>query len=69
MPLMRHALRHMIYKGCRYEIEQERERHLWRWKVFLDAHQVRTGVALTRGDAISAVEAEVDEAEQDGELL
>jgi hypothetical protein len=59
----------MIHKGCRYNVEQDRGRHAWRWTVFLDAHQPRTGLALTRADAILDAEFVIEAAERAGELL
>jgi hypothetical protein len=59
----------MVYKGCRYSVEKDGQKPAWRWTVFLDAHLIASGLALTRGDAISIAESEIDRAEQAGELI
>jgi hypothetical protein len=42
----------MEYKGIRFEIVETTNPCCWKWIVFLDATRMRTGVALTRADAV-----------------
>ena len=42
----------MEYKAIQFEIVQTRDPCCWKWIIFLDATRTRTGVALTRADAV-----------------
>lgn len=52
----------MEYKGIRFEIVETSNPCCWKWIVFLDATRMRTGVALTRADAVLDAEAAIEEA-------
>ena len=42
----------MEYKAIQFEIIQMTNPCCWKWVVFLDATKTRTGIALTRADAV-----------------
>jgi hypothetical protein len=42
----------MEYKAIQFEIIQTTNPCCWKWVVFLDATRTRTGIALTRADAV-----------------
>jgi len=42
----------MEHKGVQYEVVQTINPCCWKWIVFLDAVRMRTGIALTRADAV-----------------
>ena len=42
----------MEYKAIQFEIIQTTNPCCWKWVVFLDANKTRTGIALTRADAV-----------------
>ena len=42
----------MEYKAYQFEIIQMTNPCCWKWVVFLDATKTRTGIALTRADAV-----------------
>ena len=42
----------MEYKAIQFEIIQMTNPCCWKWVVFLDATRTRTGIALTRADAV-----------------
>jgi len=42
----------MEYKAIQFEIVQTRDPCCWKWIIFLDATRTRTGIALTRADAM-----------------
>jgi hypothetical protein len=42
----------MEYKAFQFEIIQMTNPGCWKWVVFLDATKTRTGIALTRADAV-----------------
>ena len=52
----------MEYKGIRFEIVETTNPCCWKWIVFLDATRMRTGVALTRADAVLDAESAIEEA-------
>jgi hypothetical protein len=42
----------MEYKAIQFEIVQTTDPCCWKWIIFLDATRTRTGIALTRADAV-----------------
>ena len=50
----------MDYKAIQFEIIQATNPCCWKWIVFLDATRTRTGVALTRADAVLDAEFAID---------
>ena len=42
----------MEYKTIQFEVIQTANPYGWKWIVFLDATRTRTGVGLTRADAV-----------------
>ena len=51
----------MEYKAVRFEVVPTNP-SCWKWVVFLDAIRMRTGVALTRADAVLDAEFAIDKA-------
>ena len=52
----------MEYKAIQFEIIEVTNPCCWKWVVFLDATKTRTGIALTRADAMLDAEAAIDKA-------
>jgi len=52
----------MEHKGIRFEVVQTTNQCCWKWTAFLDAVRVRTGIALTRADAVLDAEQAIAEA-------
>ena len=52
----------MEHKAIQYEIIQTINPCCWKWIVFLDATRTRTGVALTRADAVLDAELAIEKA-------
>jgi hypothetical protein len=52
----------MEYKAIEYEIIQTTNPSCWKWIVFLDATRTRSGVALTRADAVLDAELAIEKA-------
>ena len=52
----------MEYKAIQFEIIQMTNPCCWKWVVFLDATKTRTGIALTRADAVLDAEFAIDKA-------
>ena len=52
----------MEYKAIQFEIIQTTNPCCWKWVVFLDATRTRTGIALTRADAVLDAEFAIDKA-------
>jgi hypothetical protein len=48
------------YKALEFEIIQTANPCCWKWVVFLDATITRTGIALTRADAVLDAEFAID---------
>ena len=48
----------MDYKGIEYSVVQTASG--WKWIVFLDATRTRTGIGLTRADAVLDAESVID---------
>jgi hypothetical protein len=51
----------MDYKGIQFEIIEMTNPCCWKWVVFLDAAKTRTGVALTRADAVLDAQFAIEE--------
>jgi hypothetical protein len=54
----------MEYKAIQFEIIQKTNPCCWKWVVFLDATKMRTGIALTRADAVLDAEFAIEKAFQ-----
>ena len=52
----------MEYKGIQFEIIETTNPCCWKWIVFLDATRMRTGIALTRADAVLDAESTIEKA-------
>jgi hypothetical protein len=52
----------MEYKAFQFEIIQTTNPCCWKWVVFLDATKTRTGIALTRADAVLDAEFAIEKA-------
>jgi hypothetical protein len=52
----------MDYKGVEFEIVQTSNPCCWKWTAFLDASRMRSGVALTRADAVLDAELVIEAA-------
>ena len=52
----------MEYKAIQFEILQTTNPCCWKWVVFLDATKTRTGIALTRADAVVDAEFAIEKA-------
>jgi hypothetical protein len=52
----------MEYKAIQFEIIQMTNPCCWKWVVFLDATETRTGIALTRADAVLDAEFAIEKA-------
>jgi hypothetical protein len=51
----------MEYKGIQFEIIEVTSPCCWKWVVFLHATKTRTGIALTRADAMLDAQAAIEE--------
>jgi hypothetical protein len=52
----------MEYKGIQLEVIQTTNLCCWKWVVFLDSTRMRSGLALTRADAVLDAEFIIDQA-------
>jgi hypothetical protein len=52
----------MQYKAVQFEVVPTTNPCCWKWIVFLNATRMRTGVALTRADAVVDAEIAIDRA-------
>ena len=52
----------MEYKNIQFDVIQTTNPYGWKWIVFLDATRTRTGVGLTRADAVLDAEFAIDKA-------
>ena len=52
----------MEYKTIQFEVIETTNPYGWKWIVFLDATRTRTGVGLTRADAVSDAEFAIEKA-------
>jgi hypothetical protein len=50
------------YKAIQFEIIEMTNPCCWKWVVFLDATKTRTGIALTRADAVLDAEFAIEKA-------
>jgi hypothetical protein len=50
----------MEYKAIQFEIIETTNPCCWKWVVFLDATKTRTGIALTRADAVLDAELTIE---------
>jgi hypothetical protein len=50
----------MEHKAVQFEVVQMTNPWCWKWTVFLDATRMRTGIALTRADALLDVELAIE---------
>jgi hypothetical protein len=58
----------MEYKALQFEIIQMTNPGCWKWVVFLDATKTRTGIALTRADAVLDAEFAIEKALESRQL-
>ena len=52
----------MEYKTIQFEVVETTNPFGWKWVVFLDATRTRTGIGLTRADAVLDAEFAIDQA-------
>lgn len=52
----------MEHKTIQFEVVQATNPCCWKWIVFLDATRMRTGIALTRADAVLDAELAIEKA-------
>ena len=52
----------MEYRTVQFEVVETTNPYGWKWVVFLDATRTRTGIGLTRADAVSVAEFAIDKA-------
>jgi hypothetical protein len=52
----------MEYRTVQFEVVETTNPYGWKWVVFLDATRTRTGIGLTRADAVSDAEFAIDKA-------
>ena len=52
----------MEYKTIQFEVIETANPYGWKWIVFLDATRTRTGIGLTRADAVLDAEFAIDQA-------
>jgi hypothetical protein len=52
----------MTHKGIEYRVVQAGSPAGWRWAVFIDSANPRTGISLTRSDAVVDAEFAIEEA-------
>ena len=52
----------MVYKAVQFEVVETTNPCCWKWIVFLDANRLRTGIALTRADAVLDAQLAIDKA-------
>ena len=50
----------MEYKTIQFEVVETTNPFGWKWVVFLDATRIRTGIGLTRADAVLDAELVID---------
>jgi hypothetical protein len=58
----------MEYKALQFEVIQMTNPGCWKWVIFLDATKTRTGIALTRADAVLDAEFAIEKALESGQL-
>jgi len=52
----------MEHKGVQFDVIQATTPCCWKWTAFLDAIRMRTGIALTRADAVLDAELAIEKA-------
>lgn len=52
----------MEYRTIPFEVVETTNPYGWKWIVFLDAIRTRTGIGLTRADAVLDAESAIDKA-------
>jgi hypothetical protein len=52
----------MEHKGVQFDVIQATNPCCWKWTAFLDAIRMRTGIALTRADAVLDAELAIEKA-------
>ncbi|WFU15029.1 hypothetical protein [Bradyrhizobium sp. CB3481] len=52
----------MEHKGVQFEVIQTTNSCGWKWTAFVDAARMRTGIALTRADAVLDAELAIEKA-------
>ena len=52
----------MEHRGVEFEVVHTANPSCWKWTAFLDAIRMRTGVALTRADAVLDAELAIERA-------
>ena len=50
----------MEYRDIEYQLVQTADPCCWKWTIFLDATRTRTGISLTRADAVLDAERAID---------
>jgi hypothetical protein len=50
----------MEYKTVQFDVVETTNPCCWKWTLFLDSSRMRTGIALTRADAILDAELAID---------
>ena len=55
----------MEHKGIEYQVVQTSNPTGWKWTAFLDANRTRTGVAISRANAVLDAERAIDKAMKD----
>ena len=56
----------MEYKTIQFEVVETTNAYGWKWVVFLDATRIRTGIGLTRADAVLDAELVIDKVLENG---
>jgi|GEM_PF-3124212 len=51
----------MEYKTIQFEVVETTNPYGWKWIVFVDATRTRTGIGLTRADAVLDAELVIDQ--------
>jgi hypothetical protein len=59
----------MDYKTIPFEVLETTNPYGWKWIVFLDATRTRTGIGLTRADAVLDAEFAIDQALENRQCL
>jgi len=50
----------MEYRNVQFDVIEATNPCCWKWIVFLDANRMRTGIALTRADAVLDAELAIE---------
>lgn len=57
----------MEYRAIEYQLVQTANPCCWKWTIFLDATRTRTGISLTRADAVLDAERAIDAVLENGD--